>query len=73
MTSRALERQFISACAGCQQQDCQISEQCGGSTWGKSCVIGEDTQDGLLVCVQDAQAQGDNGGALVRVQCVDSR
>ncbi len=34
------------------KQDSHISEQCGGSTRGKLCVIGGDTQDGSLVCVQ---------------------
>jgi hypothetical protein len=50
----------------------QISCECAGSTRGKSCGIGGDTQDGALVRVHDTQTE-DNNGALVRVQYVDIR
>jgi hypothetical protein len=73
MTSRALGRQISGACAGRRPQDGRIGDQCGGRTRGKSCVIGGDAPDCALGRVQDAQAQGDNGGVVVRVQCVDSR
>ena len=33
------------------EQDNRISVQCGGSTRGKLCGIGADTQDGVLVRV----------------------
>jgi hypothetical protein len=50
-----------------------LASSAGGSTRDKSCGIGGDAQDSALVRVQDAEAQGDNGGSLVRVWVSSAR